>query len=183
MELKRIERLKEWAHLTASQRSRLRKQGVPIPRMKPGHAPLDFDAMYERGDGCWLWRGVVNRDGYGTFTVDYKPLLAHRYAWERANGQSAKGHVVMHSCDTPGCVNPAHLRLGTHSENAKDRHRKGRSARGERGGNARLTEAQVKEIRARYVPKVVTQKMLAAEYGVSRDLVLKIINRRLWTHA
>lgn len=83
-------------------------------------------------DDCWLWTGLLNNQGYGRFTLDYGPgskstrVLAHRFAYEITTAQDARGWVVLHSCDTPRCVNPAHLSLGTQSDNMRDARDKGR---------------------------------------------------------
>jgi len=90
--------------------------------------------------------------------------------------------VVMHSCDRPLCVNPAHLSLGTNAENAADSARKARRPRGSRNSQAKLTEGQVLEIRERYTQGGVTQKELAASYGISHALVSFIVTRKAWKH-
>ncbi len=80
------------------------------------------------GDGCWLWTGQLDRDGYGTITGrGMKPVKAHRLSWELAHGRSPGKLWVLHSCDTPACVNPAHLRLGTPKDNTADMISRGRS--------------------------------------------------------
>lgn len=100
-----------------------------------------FWSKVERGAECWLWRAAVDKDGYGKFqlTTRSRPkqihVRAHRLAWALANGKMPpSGLVVMHACDNPRCVNPAHLSLGTQSENRADCTHKGRNATGDRNG-------------------------------------------------
>ena len=82
--------------------------------------------------GCWLWVGKrkESRGWYGIINVHKIPIYAHRVAWILFNGPIPARHEVMHTCDNPPCVNPAHLKLGTHFDNMKDMQTKGRS----RGG-------------------------------------------------
>jgi hypothetical protein len=79
-------------------------------------------------DECWEWQAHCV-DGYGVLKVDGRDMKAHRISWLLASGsdQIPAGHVVMHSCDNPPCVNPAHLSVGTVADNNSDRHTKGRT--------------------------------------------------------
>lgn len=86
---------------------------------------------------CWLWTGARSSSGYGTLKVGGRTVLAHRRAYELARGSIAPGLVVMHACDQRPCCNPAHLSLGSHRDNARDRSRKGRT----RGGWGRPARA------------------------------------------
>lgn len=82
---------------------------------------------------CWLWRGSLDRWGYGQFKPIYgaSPLRAHRVAWEIWNGQDVPDDMhIIHSCDNPRCCNPDHLRPGTHNDNMADKVARGRSGRG-----------------------------------------------------
>lgn len=81
--------------------------------------------------GCWLWRGSIKpRNGYGHMHAHGKDYNAHRLAYELAKGPIPSGMEVMHSCDVPHCVNPAHLSIGTHLDNMRDAAAKGRTWRG-----------------------------------------------------
>lgn len=83
---------------------------------------------------CWLWTGtVIGSNGYGSFSMarglargTQAPRYAHRIAYELTHGQIPNGQHVLHACDVPRCVNPAHLFLGTHRDNMRDAARKGR---------------------------------------------------------
>ena len=93
-------------------------------------------------NGCWQWMGFCMKNGYGLFRTPARNELAHRVAYRLFNGVLDK-RDVMHSCDTPVCVNPEHLRLGTRKENMQDAKRKLRMRFGETHGRAKLTNAQV----------------------------------------
>lgn len=109
---------------------------------------------------------------------------AHRVAWDLTYGPIPDGMLVLHRCDNPSCVRPDHLFLGTQTDNMLDRKAKGRGnhRRGSRHGRAKLTEAQVLEIRSRYAAGDVTQTQLGDEYGVCHVVIGNIVRRRLWRH-
>jgi hypothetical protein len=95
-------------------------------------------------DACWPYTGVRNHRGYGQFTVGrvegQKP--ASRIALELTLGRQLEpGELACHTCDNPPCCNPAHLWLGTNSENMIDAGRKGRIF------GQRLSEDDVRELR------------------------------------
>lgn len=94
----------------------------------------------------------------------------------------ADHEVVCHRCDNPPCINPAHLFLGDRAANNQDMANKRRSANGERKRLHRLTDDQVEEIRQRYARGGVLQRELAAEYGVSQQLVGLIADGRRRRH-
>lgn len=97
---------------------------------------MSFDAsafpLFRRTEigpgGCWLWQGATDgRRGYGSVRHEGRTRRAHKVAWELANQKAVpNGMDVCHSCDTPACINPSHLFLGTRQQNMEDCSRKGR---------------------------------------------------------
>lgn len=88
-------------------------------------------AQSEPGEnGCRLWRGSLNRSGYGYLTIRGDRWMAHRLTWAAVMGEIPKGQFVCHRCDNPTCIELAHLFLGDHTENQRDMVRKGRHAKG-----------------------------------------------------
>jgi hypothetical protein len=135
---------------------------------------------------CWLWRGSIKpRNGYGHFRDGKKDFNAHRLAYELTYGPIPAGLEVMHTCDAPACVNPAHLKLGTHDENMQDCKRKGRYAKGESAYHAKLTEEQVRYIRANYRktgPRKGNGKELSEKFNISRTVIYQIAAGETWSH-
>lgn len=134
-------------------------------------------------DECWVWTARCHRQGYGLLSEwDGKRrtrLLAHRLAWEFTFGPIPVGLCVLHSCDNPPCVNPAHLFVGTHQDNIADMVRKGRQCRGACSPNARLTEDDVRAIRERFAAGE-NYRALGAEFGIHPEYVYKLAARRNW---
>ncbi len=130
---------------------------------------------------CWAWHGPKTHLGYGHFTFAGKLRYAHIVSWFLATGEWPGNLDTLHRCDNPECANPGHLFLGSHADNMADRNQKKRHAHGERNGSAKLTESDVKEIRAARTAGA-TQMCLAAQYGVSRSNIRRIIDRKGWNH-
>lgn len=134
---------------------------------------------------CWICSANGMRSRYAQLQSAGKgspKVLAHRLSYELAHGPIPEGMMVLHKCDTPRCVNPAHLRLGTHEENMRDMVRKARSATnkfiGEASGKAVLTEDKVRYIRSSPLRNVD----LARELGVSVNCVRGVRIGRTWKH-
>ena len=131
--------------------------------------------------GCSLWTGASTR-GYGRVRRDGRLYQAHRVAYELFVGPIPGGMNVLHRCDTPACVNPDHLFLGTPADRVRNMVAKERAASGEQHGNARLTEGDVRVIRVRAATGE-KQKGLAREYGVHRTTISRVVRRKTWRHA
>jgi len=133
-----------------------------------------------KSDGCWLWVGVKNTSGYGIISLgrrDEGKVSAHRLSWELHYGPIPHGRHVLHRCDTPSCVNPGHLFIGTHQDNMKDMESKGR--RGKTGpikgagAKSDLSKEQVVALKADY--EIMSQQQLAAKYGIGQSTVSRIL--------
>lgn len=127
--------------------------------------------------GCWVWQGHLNEHGYGYMAVGSgRPEVASRVAYRAWIGPIEDGQVVCHTCDNPPCINPDHLFVGTRADNNADARLKRRIVNGERHGGAKLTDAEVAEIRRTYVGRGdPSQRALAARYGVTQQVISHIV--------
>lgn len=126
-----------------------------------------MDKVEKLDNGCWIWIGACNFDGYGHLTVSQKPWSAHRFSYTIFTGEIPKGMCVCHKCDCPPCVNPDHLFLGTAKDNARDKYEKGRGysgfrSREERSETMRDTWAAYPEEKR----QEIASKIAAAKTGV-----------------
>ena len=150
----------------------------PIPEHRPDLGP------------CWVWTAGVTSGGYGRFWDGARYpgggaiiTLAHRWAYERwvaplparQVGPGARGICVLHECDTPACVNPQHLSVGTQRDNVADCITKGRRAT---TVIRKLVPDQRMEIKRRYAAGGVTQAALADEFGVAKATVQELLTPR-----
>lgn len=148
-----------------------------------------FWSSVRKSDGCWEWEGY-RKNGYGSMRVAGKNDYAHRISWLINFGEYPGDLCVLHRCDNPGCVRPDHLFLGTRKDNSIDAARKGRNAaqrrpeirRGENGSMVKLSESEVRAIRAEYAAGIGTYQEIAERYGVEKSTIGKIVNRQLWAH-
>lgn len=136
--------------------------------------------MPEPNTGCWLWMARINQRGYGIFGQSKIKHRAHRFSYELYNGKITNGLLVCHTCDMPSCVNPTHLFLGTHLDNARDMISKGRDnkSKGENHYKAKLLASHISEIKALRGEK--SYRTIAKIYGISKSHVSQIIKGRLW---
>jgi len=121
-------------------------------------------------DGCWEWIGSKTTLGYGQLKHDGKKWYAHRLMWIADNGDIPVGAHVLHSCDNPSCINPEHLRIGTHSDNMRDKYKRG-------GAFTRISQEDAIRIREA-VLFGASQKDLAAIYGAHYMTINRVVNRK-----
>jgi hypothetical protein len=126
--------------------------------------------MPEPYSQCWLWTAATFWTGYGAIWDNGK-RRAHRVSWELYRGPIPDGMNVNHICDTPPCVNPDHLFLGTQEDGIKDKVDKGRQAHS-------LTGEQVISIRN----SKDSQRKIASQHGIPQSQVSRIKSRKIWKH-
>jgi hypothetical protein len=143
-----------------------------------------FDERWtpEPNSGCHIWDALMVSRGYGIFTFQGKRMLAHRFSFLRSGIDIPDTSLVCHRCDTPLCVNIAHLFLGDHAANAKDCIRKKRHCHGDKHkrANRKLTDEQVRHIWSiRWSEK---GRIIADKYGVHRSTIFSIWGAKSYTH-
>ena len=139
-------------------------------------------------NGCWLWLGHRNTQGYGTFRINGKMERAARLV-----AGAARGIIVRHQCDNTSCVNPSHLLIGTQKDNVADCIKRGRRAKttGEFNNFSKLTEVDVAAIRREYkaLPlsafgserkKRGTADALCKKYNITDTNLYYIVNNKTW---
>ena len=144
-----------------------------------------FEMKIHKTDSCWFWSAYTNRDGYGVIGIEHnKTDLAHRVSWILHYGEIPFKSHVLHKCDTPSCVRPDHLFLGTPLDNSLDRESKcrggGTKRTGSKNGRSVLTESQVINIRNAHQQHGASMKQLAKTYGVSPATIWFIVRRKTW---
>lgn len=163
-------------------------KGKPSPVwLEPDCLPAEFWAKVNVAiGGCWLWRGAHGEHGYGSIKFREQTRTVHRLMYEFAYGPIENGLHVLHSCDTPNCINPAHLSLGTHMDNMRDMLEKGRrGAVGRRAGSGgrptSINRDAVIKIRELYAGGLGYRK-ISRVVNVSRSHIQNICRGRAWTH-
>ncbi len=128
-----------------------------------------FWSRVERSESpavCWPWKQFVTDEGYGVVSYAGQKAVASRVAWMLVYGAIPSGMCVRHTCGNRACCNPAHMALGVPTIN------KGR------GGtpSQRLSDAQMEQIRQRYLGNQASRRLLAQQYGVSVHRITAVIN-------
>lgn len=139
----------------------------------------NFWRKIEKTNDCWLWRANICRK-YGHVKFKGKTYLAHRFMWEINFGKIPQNLFVCHHCDNPICVNPAHLFLGTHTDNMRDMYKKGRGPKrdSQNSGVHKLTWDTVYLIRQSH--PALSCAELGRQYGVSTSLISLIVRNKIW---
>lgn len=135
--------------------------------------------------GCWIWMGYTHKFGHGWIGAKPQGVLAHRRGWEMTRGPIPEGMFVLHKCDVPACVNPDHLYIGDRADNSADSVARHRHSFGTRTGTSKLTDEQVRAIRAKYrklSPRRSNIPELMAEYDVTQGCIWGIVNGKSWRH-
>ncbi len=161
---------------------------VCVTQRPPRSRPIEvrFAEKYTRRGTteCWPWTGSKDQFGRGYIWYEGKVTRAPRVAWVLHHGVPfPEGKDACHTCDNPGCVNPAHIWPGSESDNLRDAENKGRVPHriGEEHVFAKLTTAQVREIRARHAAGEA-QTEIALDYNVKPSTVYGVVIRKSWKH-
>lgn len=132
-----------------------------------------FDRLVETDSGCWVFVGARTGSNYGAVWKDGANKSAHILSYEYHYGPVPKNMMVLHRCDNPPCCNPKHLFLGTHKDNKDDEVAKGRHVYGERVGNHKLTEEDVRAIRL-LLAQGFSLAYIGDKFNVTRQAIYRI---------
>jgi HNH endonuclease len=163
---------------------------------------VNVETALVNGVHCREWRGARHNQGYGRLWDGERLQYTHRLSYAAFVGAIPEGLDVLHRCDNPRCIEPLHLKCGTHQENMADQYSRGRHlpgravaaakrrgqgapwARGSRHPRSKLDEDDVRTIWRRLkkprVGRQDTQSALAREFGVSDSLIKAIRNGKGW---
>jgi len=137
-----------------------------------------WDRKVDRSSACWIWNGT-RRNGYGVMWISNVTFYAHRVSYELFVGPIPDGMVVCHRCDTPLCVCPDHLFVGTRADNNADMDMKGRrrcvGPKGLSHPRAKLTEHDVASLRRLHAAGV-NQRELAAWFGIGQYCAWQVVH-------
>lgn len=148
-----------------------------------------LEMLKKETNECIVWPYKTSGNGYGVVGLGgpsnaQDRRYTHRHAYELTHGSIPEGLDVLHHCDNPPCFNPRHLFAGTNQANRDDQKAKGRTLVGTKNPMSKLTEDQVREIRALYHKNVkgYGQQALSKRFGVHRIAIRKIVRREMWKH-
>lgn len=128
---------------------------------------------FDTNGGCWLWDAGISSAGYGSISVEGRTWQAHRAVMVCLGHEVGAEDFVLHKCDVRACVNPSHLRIGSHTDNMIDAAKRGRFTK------AKLTESDVHAIRL-MASKGLARHKIAKEFGVSKSTIFAITLDKNW---
>lgn len=160
-------------------------------KMPKTPSELFWEKVDKSGD-CWRWLGAKKggrNNAYGSFMtggrIHRKQWYAHRYSYFLANGHLPDKCLILHSCDIPDCVNPAHLTAGTQTQNMQQASKRNRlkpyNRAGEKNHRATLTEAQVVQIKS-LIASGITMISIAEKFQTKYGRIADIKSGRAWAH-
>lgn len=157
-----------------------------MPKIDLKKSQAFWGKIKQNSCGCWIWQGSLSgKYGKSVWKVDNvrKHFLSHRVAYFLYYLQDPKASLVCHRCDTPLCVNPLHLFLGTAKDNSMDMVNKGRSdyRKGESNPHSKLIEDNIRQIRQMYA-NGESQSKIATFFGIGTHTVSRIVNYKRWSH-
>lgn len=134
-----------------------------------------FWSRVNRGDNdeCWEWTGSQTK-GYGNLTHKSQTLYAHRVAYRLEHGDVPDGAHVLHECHNKSCVNPAHLKLGNHTDNMRDARQQGKA-------HHQLDAETALAVKSDYAETSMTQQQVADKHDISQSLVSLVVNEKIWS--
>ena len=156
-----------------------RRAGLLFPKEKENPRQYILNRIKVSENGCWEWQQSTYL-GYGRLVKEKKSWPAHAYSYSVFVEPIPNGLQINHKCHNRCCVNPKHLYAGTQKQNVADMNNSGRrnQARGERGGNSKITE----EIATKIFNYKGYAKFAAKEFNVSISLVYAIKKKEIWKH-
>lgn len=131
-------------------------------------------------DGCRVFFGFKDKDGYGITKYQGQNYRVHRLAWEGFVGPIPTDKYVLHACDNRACCAREHLFLGTQQDNVDDMIRKGRQ-KFDNYANAKLDVRSVEEIRS-MLKSGRSQQSIADLFGLNQSAVSDIKTGRAWSN-
>lgn len=153
-----------------------------MPRaLDPTIAKVLEQHKVDTSGSCWLWTKRTDTHGYAQAKLDGRVQLVHRFVCRVATGEDITGKVVMHTCDTPRCINPAHLRIGTQLDNIRDRVLKGRNGacRGDDAPWSKMNSEAVKRLREDFA-RGRNRNEISQAYGISKTQMYRIAYKESW---
>lgn len=134
---------------------------------------LDYE-FYKTKSGCI----ITNHKGRPMIWINGKLIGLSRALYEHKFGPIPDGMWVLHTCDNGACVNPKHLYLGNRQDNENDKIKRNRTCEGEKNGQVKLTEEQVKAI----LKDDRSYYRIAKVYGMSKRQIGRIKRGLCWKY-